>query len=222
MNCPECQKVLKISNEMAGKKGKCPGCGTVFTIPSVSEKTESKKCPKCTTSMADKADLCNEYNDGQQKIRDMNSAPTHTEKEHIPDKSEKLKMKLKRDKKGRIQLGGWLVLPMIGIALSGLSLLQVYVNWNVIEPKAPLVAFLSVVIGVYIVLLSIWIEKRKSFVPKNFIILMVLIFIFNCTFSAYFQIEALVVHIVVQLPAVALWTAYFLKSERVKLTFGAY
>jgi hypothetical protein len=31
--CPACQKKLSVKDELAGKKGKCPGCGQMATIP---------------------------------------------------------------------------------------------------------------------------------------------------------------------------------------------
>jgi len=31
-NCPRCGSALKISGELAGRRGKCPKCATVFTI----------------------------------------------------------------------------------------------------------------------------------------------------------------------------------------------
>src|ERR1017187_9501304 len=31
--CPSCQKKLQVSDEHAGKKVKCPGCGKVSTVP---------------------------------------------------------------------------------------------------------------------------------------------------------------------------------------------
>jgi len=32
-NCPHCQKVLNVKDELAGKQGKCPFCGQAATIP---------------------------------------------------------------------------------------------------------------------------------------------------------------------------------------------
>jgi hypothetical protein len=31
--CPTCQKKLSVKDELAGKKGKCPGCGQTMAIP---------------------------------------------------------------------------------------------------------------------------------------------------------------------------------------------
>src|SRR4051812_26418725 len=31
--CPVCNKQLKVKDVLAGKKGKCPGCGKPITIP---------------------------------------------------------------------------------------------------------------------------------------------------------------------------------------------
>jgi len=32
-NCPHCQKVLNVKDELAGKRGKCPACGQAITVP---------------------------------------------------------------------------------------------------------------------------------------------------------------------------------------------
>ncbi len=36
-SCPSCRSVLRVSDEMAGKKARCPSCQTVFTLPMESE-----------------------------------------------------------------------------------------------------------------------------------------------------------------------------------------
>ena len=33
LNCPECGKRLHVRDELAGQKGKCPGCGAVLRVP---------------------------------------------------------------------------------------------------------------------------------------------------------------------------------------------
>src|SRR5437764_15474280 len=35
--CPHCDKPLRVKDELAGKKGKCPTCGKSITVPAVSE-----------------------------------------------------------------------------------------------------------------------------------------------------------------------------------------
>ena len=35
--CPACGKKLKVKDEFAGKKGKCPKCGNVINIPALGE-----------------------------------------------------------------------------------------------------------------------------------------------------------------------------------------
>ena len=32
-NCPNCQKILRTGDDKAGLEAKCPGCGTVVTVP---------------------------------------------------------------------------------------------------------------------------------------------------------------------------------------------
>src|SRR5262249_21749504 len=35
--CPHCAKTLRVKDELAGKKGKCPACGNPITIPTASD-----------------------------------------------------------------------------------------------------------------------------------------------------------------------------------------
>ena len=39
-HCPECDAVLRLTNPRPGKKGKCPKCAALITIPDVVEETE--------------------------------------------------------------------------------------------------------------------------------------------------------------------------------------
>jgi len=39
--CSNCEKNLKIPDEMAGKKVRCPACKTVLTVPAVEEEEEA-------------------------------------------------------------------------------------------------------------------------------------------------------------------------------------
>ena len=34
---PACNKSMTVKDSMAGKKGKCPACGTIIEIPDVSD-----------------------------------------------------------------------------------------------------------------------------------------------------------------------------------------
>ena len=34
VTCPECDKELRLKDELAGKKVKCPGCAEVLAVPS--------------------------------------------------------------------------------------------------------------------------------------------------------------------------------------------
>ncbi len=33
VTCPDCDKTLRVKDELAGKKVRCPGCSTVIPIP---------------------------------------------------------------------------------------------------------------------------------------------------------------------------------------------
>lgn len=46
VQCTSCSKVLTVRDELAGKKGKCPGCGTVFTLVSVDVRGDQPPAPK--------------------------------------------------------------------------------------------------------------------------------------------------------------------------------
>jgi predicted Zn finger-like uncharacterized protein len=45
VSCPECQKQLKVSEELRGKKVRCKGCGHVFAIPAAEAKAKAKPAP---------------------------------------------------------------------------------------------------------------------------------------------------------------------------------
>ena len=36
INCPHCEKTLKVVEELSGKRGKCPACGQAFLVPAFS------------------------------------------------------------------------------------------------------------------------------------------------------------------------------------------
>jgi hypothetical protein len=40
LRCPECNKPLKVKEELAGKKVKCPGCGKPVPVPAAEEEPE--------------------------------------------------------------------------------------------------------------------------------------------------------------------------------------
>lgn len=80
VTCPSCSKTLKAKDEYAGKKTKCPGCGTVLKIPTVElddehgpfgnlpdeygmpeetiEKDDRKPCPACGERIKNNATKC--------------------------------------------------------------------------------------------------------------------------------------------------------------------
>src|SRR5207237_4467868 len=33
LNCPQCQRQLRVTEELVGRAAKCPACGLVFTVP---------------------------------------------------------------------------------------------------------------------------------------------------------------------------------------------
>jgi len=45
VKCEACGKTLKVKDELAGKRGKCPGCGAVVHVPEASEPDESQPPP---------------------------------------------------------------------------------------------------------------------------------------------------------------------------------
>jgi phage FluMu protein Com len=40
IRCPKCQKALKAPESQAGKRAKCPGCGTIISIPEIVHEAE--------------------------------------------------------------------------------------------------------------------------------------------------------------------------------------
>jgi hypothetical protein len=41
--CPKCEKPLRVKDELAGKRGKCPGCGSMVNVPAAQEETVPKE-----------------------------------------------------------------------------------------------------------------------------------------------------------------------------------
>lgn len=41
--CPNCEKPLRVKDELAGKRGKCPGCGSMVNVPVTQEETVPKQ-----------------------------------------------------------------------------------------------------------------------------------------------------------------------------------
>jgi len=61
LTCPSCKKVLTAGAEMAGKKGKCPDCGSAFAIPvpqSTSAPAPTQTCPACHAPISTLAAAC--------------------------------------------------------------------------------------------------------------------------------------------------------------------
>jgi len=51
--CPFCSKRLKINDNLAGKRGTCPACKQIFTIPVISaEPPEGRKAARSTSLRA--------------------------------------------------------------------------------------------------------------------------------------------------------------------------
>ncbi len=77
-NCEICGKSLSTSDDKAGRKAKCPGCGEMFTVPSQAESTANltatgddsasgfhqaspgnmRPCPMCGESIPESAERC--------------------------------------------------------------------------------------------------------------------------------------------------------------------
>jgi hypothetical protein len=43
VNCPSCERKLKVPDELLGKKVKCPGCATIFTAEEIEETVASEE-----------------------------------------------------------------------------------------------------------------------------------------------------------------------------------
>lgn len=56
--CPQCSYQLTVKEEHAGRKGKCPKCGQVVTVPTPRKSSESPACPSCGAAMPTDAVVC--------------------------------------------------------------------------------------------------------------------------------------------------------------------
>ncbi|MFA5864883.1 MAG: zinc ribbon domain-containing protein [Phycisphaerae bacterium] len=53
--CPHCGKMLNVSDQSVGKKGKCPGCGGLIVIPPT---PAENPCPGCEADLPDNSVVC--------------------------------------------------------------------------------------------------------------------------------------------------------------------
>src|SRR6516164_5789128 len=49
-SCPHCRKGIRVKEELAGKKAKCPACQQVLTIPTVTRSTSPSPTKSTTES----------------------------------------------------------------------------------------------------------------------------------------------------------------------------
>ena len=66
-SCPGCGTKVRVKDDAAGKRGKCPKCGKLVTVPAAAPKAPSisppqkkptAKCPACGAPMADVLIIC--------------------------------------------------------------------------------------------------------------------------------------------------------------------
>ena len=60
---PACNKSMTVKDSWAGKKGKCPACGSVINVPDTSigdysVSLEEKQCPKCNRTITIMSTIC--------------------------------------------------------------------------------------------------------------------------------------------------------------------
>ena len=55
-SCPHCGRELKLKDEAAGKRGRCPGCRNVITVPQPS--VPPNACPDCGNTLPEGAVIC--------------------------------------------------------------------------------------------------------------------------------------------------------------------
>jgi len=55
--CVSCQKKLTVKDELAGKKGKCPGCGQALTVPAAAPCPEDRTVPPQAAALGEERTL---------------------------------------------------------------------------------------------------------------------------------------------------------------------
>ena len=50
LNCPQCQRQLRVTEELIGRPVKCPACGLVLTVPA--DQTEPQVEPETMTAQS--------------------------------------------------------------------------------------------------------------------------------------------------------------------------
>ena len=118
-------------------------------------------------------------------------------------------------------LGGWLILPIIGLSLSVLILITNIIAVNIMpefNSQNIILSFLYGALLVFVIISLFSIFKKKKYVPKMMIFFYVTIFaisLFIDFLTNNFSIPGLIGSII----GGTIWILYFIKSKRVKNTF---
>jgi uncharacterized membrane protein YfcA len=127
-------------------------------------------------------------------------------------------MTIKQEPKG---LGGWLILPIIGLFASLLfHIADIYMNISLDKFDADILGLSSsIIMGIFLIVTLIAVFKKKQIAVKCFIglyLLGLLIVLPGALMSDnYLDRVALIKPFLVSI----IWITYFLKSRRVKNTF---
>jgi len=109
LSCPSCEKGLKVKDELAGRKIKCPKCGSVFAVPGVKAAIDERVSAK-------------------------KPSPAPVRKDDDEESEEEVPVKKKKKKKAKSNRG-----LLIGAAIGGLALVLIavlfYLFWNPAKEK---------------------------------------------------------------------------------------
>jgi hypothetical protein len=125
--CPECDKTFKVSDEMAGRKGKCNGCGATMLIPGkVRASSSSNGSAKSRDEIDDEDDRDYEDeprsrarrrrddDDDYEVVRTKSRRQDDDDLDDEPEEEERPRRKKKRKKKkARSLMGLWVSLGIV-------------------------------------------------------------------------------------------------------------
>jgi DNA-directed RNA polymerase subunit RPC12/RpoP len=207
--CSECGKQLRVNDDAAGKKGKCPQCGAMIVVPGEEMVTIEAAQPLRATPPPPPSAGAEE--------RANTTAP---EIEQKP---------------GPRGIGGWLIIPAIGLVLApirsavmlfmGISIIQSFAPELTSDPRLWLSGVIDVAMIVATIIVAVLFFKKKRNAVRAIIALMagsILANIVQAFLNAamFEEVDAHTIKPVIHACVFgAVWIPYFVISKRVKNTF---
>src|SRR5689334_19212818 len=90
LKCPDCDKPLKVKDELAGKRIRCPGCQTVIRVPANAAADAETAPPKQSPQRAAEDDFPEDWLTGEDATSTAGQVPPKEDEYAIPAPSTEL------------------------------------------------------------------------------------------------------------------------------------